>query len=246
MTFTVLAWNLQRLVRHASRYVDVYTIIETYRPDVMFLSEVSHDLEFAGYREVGHALSLNASKVMGKKVTFNQLSTKLLVRVTAINVKVTARAVREGGENQPRLMIKANINHNLKNYIFRFVHSKASQRSAAEAVSVIKTIMKHEENSVVMGDMNLGIEKPAAFATAEAFGQKVVEMNNSFGTPVASTHSAGKKFDWACATADLPIVAVSEKADTMRFRRQRAIGKRRGLSPEIPLSDHRPIIYQIG
>lgn len=240
--FTVFSWNLQRLTSLSERAKHVARIIDMYKPDIMFVSEVSHDTSFDGYLEIGHALSLNISKTMGNEYLSNQLSTKLFVRRSTQGKFMgrSIRVLREAGE-QPRAMIKATFQYKDNLYTFRFIHSKAAHKSAGNALQKIKSIMKEEGRSAVLGDMNFAINKEADLSEAKNFDQKVYQMKDEFGSPVSNTHSAGKKLDYMVANSLMRVRVHKAKIDTMKYRRPFA----RVPGNIVRLSDHRPIMYTV-
>lgn len=258
MPFTVFSWNLQRLTKNNKRMKHVEKVIERYKPDIMFVSEVSHDVSFPGYNQIGHALAHNVSRALGTEPVNNQLNTKLFQRIGSAVVVAGGRSLRQG-EGQPRAMIKAHVADGANNYQFSFVHSKAKKESAARTLMHLKAQFSEDGNHVVLGDINSNADEPGALAAAGSGGHNVVLMRDSAGAIAEETHRSSRsqaKLDYLVGSAKLKVKALNARVDTRRIplmdSRRRGAGlrkmpKRRGVEERfLRLSDHRPVVYRIG
>ncbi|HTU15976.1 MAG TPA: hypothetical protein VMF31_12350 [Solirubrobacterales bacterium] len=255
MPFKVLSWNVQRLSPLSERRPGVERVIERNKPDLLFLSEISHDLVVPGYIEIGHALSLNKSKVMGKGAgTHGQLNTKLYMREDSTLEIHGVKTIRQGA-GQPRLMLRAVVEDAGRTHTLDFIHSKATKKGGVAAMKKAKASAIKFKNHSVFGDFNHDISIKDHLAEAAAGGAKVVPVLDTAGKVAAETHKSSKSsasFDYALTGEDVEMEALRPRVDTRAVPKVDArLGvktgyKLRRVPPRfVTLSDHRPAFVRI-
>lgn len=257
MPFSVFSWNVHRLSGKSSRLADVERVIERHKPDLIFLSETSHDMKLPGYVEIGHALSISKMKAMGDtgKVAHNQLNTKLFQRADSTVKIIGARSLRQA-PGQPRGMIKLSVKDKGQVYSMDFLHAKAGKEGGAAALAESIARLKAGDTDAVLGDLNHNIAVPEYLAMAEAEGLKVIRPLDTMGRDLKETHKSSASeslLDFTMARGDTKVRGLKLRVDTReRPQVDARLGKggryslRRVPKRFVRLSDHRPTFVRFG
>jgi endonuclease/exonuclease/phosphatase family metal-dependent hydrolase len=260
MPFTVFSWNLHRAANPSERTPHIRRVIDRYKPDLIFLSEISHDFGIPGYQELGHVHTLKQTRSIAKLLPQeSQLNLKAYLREGSRGVEVKgARALRHA-KGQPRAMLKVEVLHGRKPYHLNFLHAKASRAGGKAALSHTLSRMGGGPGEVTLGDMNADYNLPEVQAQLAAAGVNTALVVDIHGVARSETHKSignGKVLDYAVGSPDVKMTSVPERVDTraqplMDARRgaagMRRIRKRGAVAPRfLKLSDHRPLVFTLG
>ncbi len=251
-----MMWNLQRMSPRQHRMKPMLSTIKKYKADLVFLSEVSHDLTLPGYDEIGHAHSLNEVK-SAKGRSENELNLKLFLR-RGSRVKVHGVRVGKLRQGQPRMRLKAHIELGGTTFGATFVHNKATEVGGAEGVAELEEKIRKKRLAFAGGDLNVHLDDPAVLAATQAGGTDVVLMRDAAGQAI-ETHRHKKTrrtsiLDAMLAGDQVEVEAVPELVNTRKILIPKSVlrdaGKaarkatwRRGTFWHV--SDHRPVIYRV-
>jgi endonuclease/exonuclease/phosphatase family metal-dependent hydrolase len=273
MPFSVLSWNVQRLSPQSERLPHIQQVLDKYRADVVFVSEVSHDLQLDGYTEVGHAMSLNQSKNLKygnifhksnnnnsnnndtnekksrKNPDLNQLNMKLFVHNSALSrLNVSAKNFRLV-QGQRRMEIKGVIREGNRIYTMSFIHANASKKGGGRALNSSEEQVSKGTRDIIVGDRNANLNDAKVFAAASNNGQ-LIQATDAQGDAEMETHKSSRsqsRLDYANAADWVKIVPMSRVVDTRKMQHP-SNRPQRGVTRlrYLHLSDHRPLAFKVG
>jgi hypothetical protein len=234
----MLSWNVQRASMRSKRLDHIQGIVKRYSPDIIHLTEVSHDFAMPDYTEIAHALSLNNVKSLkGPSTPHNQLNAKVFLK-TKSKIRMKARVLR-AGRGQPRAGIKVHITHNGAIITGLFEHAKASKSGGAAALAHAVKEIQSGNVDFVAGDRNADLNSPAVAAAATAGGAlAAVRPLDSSGNPFPSTHKGGAALDF------VSFPNAGAHFTGMREPLQPAMGSRsKRVTQPLKVSDHKPLAF---